>query len=315
MSQLSERGRSLLVPALATVAAVNYIGAELAWNRNGKGTTKLEELLYIGPRTDTIGVVFPGLGNTGDAGEKLAIQMAEATHGQMPWAHFKYGNSGLTLKDLSESLQKFKTKTGAKKMVTLAPSAGLITALLVARETETPFDAVAGYAPLSGIEDGYAHRLGPIAEKIPNLGLFGKAAGTLIADSVRPGEKKLGQILKHVAKQTLEGGSQIVFRDHFGLIKDFNPERDWKSFENVFEPGNTRAIFFSPPENADTTLRVGQSFRRLERFFRRNGVTLDKEIIENAGHADTEKAIGPFKTWLHKISAERGTTIFSKGDR
>lgn len=314
MSQLYERGRSLLVPALAATA-VNYIGAEIAWNRNGNGSTRLEELPYNGPDTDTIGIVFPGLGNTGDAGEKLAVQMSEATQGQMPWAHFKYGNKGLTLKDLSESLQRLKTKTGAKKMVTFAPSAGLITALLVARETETPFDAVAGYAALSGIEDGYAHRLGPIAERIPNLGLFGKAAGTLIADSVQPGEKKLGHILRHVAEQTLKGGSQTVFRDHFRLIKGFNPERDWRSFKNVFEPGNTRAIFFSPPEHADTTLRVGQSFRRLERFFGRNEVTLDKVIIENAGHADTEKAIGPFKTWLHKISAERGTTIFSRGDR
>lgn len=283
--------------ALLTVAA-NKLGGELIWGMQGR--SKLHTLPYDGPPTVAVGVTFPGMGNSGDGGKKMAQRMSEIIPNQR-WTHVKYDNSRrLNIATIADSLRDYKEDTGADFLDFYTSSLGFTIALEAAAKAKTPIRALIINSSPSHISDGYGYELGSLAAKLPDTGPVGKFAGTAIADLVRHERAGFWNAVLHAGRETILGGSPKLFKSQVKILEQFDPEKHWEKYKNVINSDYTRAVYISPPNEDDNTIRVDNAYESLERFFHKFGVALERKIMKDAVHADIEKSIQPTKEWFNE---------------
>ncbi|HUQ85652.1 MAG TPA: hypothetical protein VM077_04970 [Candidatus Limnocylindrales bacterium] len=300
--------RHPITTGLLIGAAVNKAAGEILYSNNGP--TRVVSQPYDGPTPIATGIAFPGMGNSGDGGAKMARCFSEIMPGE-PWGHMQYDNSKiLTVPILANALKEHMNDTGAQFADFYTSSTGGVIALEASHSAGVPIRTLIINSGPYSLQDGYGSKLGSLAAKLPDTGPLGKGIGTVIANIVRPGSMSIRENLSHAIGEITEGSTKL-FKGQVGILKEFDPDNEWRKYDNVIIPGFTQALFISPPPGKDDTVRVGHAFRGWEGFFDRWGITLDRVIMPDGIHAETESAIEPIKEWLSGSQLEK--VVFSRG--
>lgn len=293
---------------LIVATGVNKLVSEGVWGMDRR--SKLYTLPYHGPETLTSGVVFPGMGNSGDGSRKMANKLAEVLPEQQ-WGYVQYDNSRiLKTEDMANLLTGYMELTGSTYVDEYVSSMGLTIGLEAARIADTPIGILFINSSPSEKKDGYGSRVGTIAAKFPDTGVAGKAIGTFIADSIRPGRSEVISNLAHAGREAISGGSPKLFISQFKILESVNLERDWRRYSRILHPAHTIAIYASPKEENDNTVKVKQAYLKLKRFFAHFGIELELLEMPYAGHADTEEALRLGEKRLKEIATARRHLIY-----
>lgn len=288
------RPESTKWPLIATAGimaagALNHYASEQVYGRN-RGT-QLITLPYNGPQVLAAGIAFPGMGNIGNGGEKMAQLMSVAVPIQQPWSHMSYDNlHELTIESMAKCVSDRKKELGFRYTDGFFSSIGFPIGMAVLLEAKTPLRVIViDSSPLKP-EHGYGKKVGDIAENIPNLGIAGKFAGVLIADAIRPGKTKGSRIVR-AAQEAIKGGSQKLFQEQYKLLKQIAMEANKNLYADIINKKHTRVIYVSPPAGKDNTVRVGEAYIDIKNFFAYFGVEVERVVVPDGNHAETEKTI------------------------
>lgn len=299
------RSRQILLATGAGLAAANYLGGELLWER--KGPTTIHPLPYEGHSLPAVGLAFPGMGNIGDGGEKMAQQMSDAVPINQQWASVAYDNSRrLSARSLGECLKRYQEQLGFKYIDLHLSSMGLMMGLAAAKEAGIPIRVMFINSSPGHIKDGYGGRLGNFASKLPiELGLVGKFAGVVVADTIRPHTEAGPGKFRHALHETLYGGSPNLFKNQVRITNELDLENRWEDFRGIIDPAHTIAAYISPYAHEDNTVKVEQSYNRIRKGIGKLGVDVERLYMPGAQHADTEAAIYYGTDWIHKAYREK----------
>lgn len=292
----------IITGAVMAAGAINAYASErvYGWNKD----TQLITLPYVGPQIAAAGIAFPGMGNIGNGGEQMAQQMSDAIPIQQPWSYISYDNlHKLTIPPIGKCLKEYKEEYNLKFLDMHLSSMGFKIGLASAKEAKIPLRVIFINSAPYTVDQGYGSKLGKFAAKLPNTGIAGKAIGTYVADSIRPGKYE-GSKIRHAINESLRGGSQVLFRSQVELDQEIDLDKDWKQYRGVISPDFTRVIYASPPAGSDNTVRVGEAYISVREFFNRLGVKVERVIMQEGDHADTEKAIKYGKKALYSAYKE-----------
>ena len=154
-----------------------------------------------------------------------------------------------------------------------------------------------------------------IAAKLSHTGPLGKLAWTLAEDTIRPGGEEVVSNLWHAFRETFRGGSPKLFKSQVKILQSIDLEKHWEDYKGVINPEHTVAMYVSPKEENDNTVKVGQAYRGLQRFFNRLLVPLKRLEMPYEHHADTEEAVRIGQDWLREQdSKSKEYLVFSSKD-
>lgn len=287
----------------------NHRSAEKLWRKGGP--SELHEIPYKGSDTATAGIVFPGMGCSD--GENIANLMNNAAPTEHPWAYFMYDNQGITIESLAGKYKKFHEERGLKRAVIYASSMGAAIALEVASVANIPIGVLIMDSSPSRHKDGYGSIIGRAANKIPyNGGLMGRAIATYTADTIQRGAMHPFQNAKHSIDQTLHGASPYLIRSHADILEKFDFEKDVDRYGNILD-SNTRAVYISPPQGEDKTVRIDDAWGSFERGFENLSLrdNLKRIIVPDSHHAYAKKGIAEMEKWLQYAYADTEHLVYS----
>lgn len=300
--------RHPVVSGVILAAATNKLVSEAVWGMERE--SKIHMLPFHGPATAAAGLVFPGMGNSGDGSQKMAHQLAEVLPEQ-PWAYLKYDNSRiLKIETIANLLTKYMDHTESEYLNAITSSMGIMILLEAAKIAGIPIGVLFMDSSPSHMRDGHGSKAGVAAAALPDTGVIGKAVGTFIADTIRPGGSEIITNLFHAGHEALSGGSIKLFKSQVKILKSVDLEEEWENYSGILHPSHTIAMYTSPKEENDNTVKVGQAYLGHQKFLARFCIPLQRIELPFAHHADTEEAIRVGTPWL-KESVARIEDLYS----
>lgn len=245
--------------------------------------------------------VLPGFGNT--HGDHMAQKLDKLFGGSQSISYVHYANKGTSEKEVTHFMRKSASRLNSLNIY--GHSMGGTTAMLAARKLGKPLNHIVLNCSPFDIHDAKDD-----SEVTQAIAWFGemtgfkgdplvKYSGTYLTQLRRKGWGHLLPETISAAKETWQGASPELLVSQLKLLDSIDLMKHQDEYHGVITP-ETRVVFCAPEYfSHDKTVNDAQAYEKWQEFFAIFGVKVDLLLIENAGHADSNRTIPQLSRWYN----------------